>query len=250
MSVLQPAVSSVASTPSSSSLASVLQVSAAPQLATRPVLEPLQLVRTQAATRKIMVLADYVHPYVYRQGFPSGLPSVDLVLAAGDLPGYYLEFLATQLPVPLLYVPGNHQNEYVNEGDTRIAARGVTNLHGRVVEVAGLRVAGWGGVPKYRESKEGQYTELEARWGLGLLALRARRGVDILLTHAPPTGPHAGSDHAHRGCGAIQHFMQRRHPKLVVHGHIHDYEGKKFEYQDQASGARVVNAYGYHILEF
>jgi uncharacterized protein len=196
-----------------------------------------------------MVVADYVHPYIYRNGFPQGLPEVDLVLAAGDLPGYYLEYLATQLPVPVLYVPGNHENEYVREDDLRIPARGVTNVHGKVVTVAGLRIAGWGGVPRYREDGEGQYSPVQANWGLGLLALKARKDVDVLLTHAPPTGPHAGQDHAHRGCPAIQTFMNRRHPKLVVHGHIHEYEGKKPDYVDQRSGADVINAYGYRIVE-
>ncbi|XBV87122.1 metallophosphoesterase [Deinococcus sonorensis KR-87] len=199
--------------------------------------------------RRLMIVADYVHPFVYRQGFPQGVPQVDAVLAAGDLPGYYLEFIATKLPVPVLYVPGNHANEYINEGDGRILPRGVTNVHGRVVEVAGITVAGWGGVPRYRDGGEGQYSEAQARWGLRVLAMRARRGVDVLLTHAPPTGPHAGLDHAHRGCAALQTFMDRRHPKVVVHGHIHEYEGKKLEYLDPSSGARVINAYGYRIIE-
>lgn len=229
---------------------SVLHVSTAPRLQPQPeALEPLQVVQTGAARRRVMLLADYVHPFVYREGFPQGVPEVDLVLAAGDLPGYYLEFLATKLPVPVLYVPGNHANEYVNEGDGRILPRGVTNVHGRVLEFAGLRVAGWGGVPRYRDGGEGQYSEWQARWGLGVLATRARRDVDILLTHAPPTGPHGGEDYAHRGCAAIQTFMERRHPRLVVHGHIHEYEGKKLEYTDEASGARVINAYGYRVVE-
>jgi uncharacterized protein len=207
------------------------------------------MVQTAPARRRIMLLADYVHPFVYRSGFPQGVPDVDLVLAAGDLPGYYLEYLATKLPVPVLYVPGNHENEYINEGDGRIPARGVTNVHGKVVTVAGLKIAGWGGVPRYRSDGEGQYSPFQARMGLGMLAFRARKGVDILLTHAPPTGPHAGQDYAHRGCDCIQHFMDRRHPKLVVHGHIHEYEGKKLDYKDESSGAEVMNAYGYRIVE-
>ena len=228
---------------------SVLQVSTAHQLSPRPVLEPLHMVQTAPAKRRIMLLADYVHPFVYRSGFPQGVPDVDLVLAAGDLPGYYLEYLATKLPVPVLYVPGNHENEYINEGDGRIPARGVTNIHGKVVTVAGLKIAGWGGVPRYRADGEGQYGPFQAKMGLGMLAFRARKGVDILLTHAPPTGPHAGQDYAHRGCGCIQKFMDRRHPKLVVHGHIHEYEGKKLDYKDESSGAEVMNAYGYRIVE-
>jgi uncharacterized protein len=228
---------------------SVLQISTAHQLASGPALEPLQLVQTVQAKRRLMLLADYVHPFVYRSGFPQGVPDVDLVLAAGDLPGYYLEYLATKLPVPVLYVPGNHENEYINEGDGRVAARGVVNVHGKVVTAAGLKIAGWGGVPRYRQDGEGQYSPMQANWGLSMLAFKARRGVDILLTHAPPTGPHAGSDYAHRGCAAIQTFMERRHPKLVVHGHIHEYEGKKMDYTDESSGAEVMNAYGYRIIE-
>ncbi len=195
------------------------------------------------------MVADYPHPFVYRAGFPQGLPEVDLVLAAGDLPGVYLEFLASTLPVPVVYVHGNHANEEVQEDDRRIPPRGVIPVHSRVVTVAGLRIAGWGGVPRYSLEGPGQYTEAQARWGLARLAWRARAGVDILLTHAPPAGPHAGSDYAHRGCEAITHFMARRHPRLVVHGHIHEYEGRKPDYIDPASGARVVNAYGYRLIE-
>ena len=228
---------------------SVLHISTAHQLTAQPVLEPLQMVQAAPARRRIMLLADYVHPFVYRDGFPQGVPEVDLVLAAGDVPGYYLEFLATRLPVPVLYVPGNHENEYINEGDGRIPARGVTNIHGKVVTASGLRIAGWGGVPRYRADGEGQYSQAQARWGLGKLAFRTRKGVDILLTHAPPTGPHAGQDYAHRGCDWIQRYMDRRRPKLVIHGHIHEYEGKKLDYQDESSGAEVMNAYGYRIIE-
>ncbi|AZI43944.1 phosphohydrolase [Deinococcus psychrotolerans] len=195
-----------------------------------------------------MVVADMVHPYVYRTGFPSGLPEFDLVLAAGDIPGFFLEFLASTLTVPVVYVPGNHNDEYINEGSGRHLPQGVINAHGRVVTEAGLRIAGWGGVPRYRDG-ENQYTASQARWGLSKLAWQARGGVDIFLTHAPPLGPHAGSDYAHRGCEFISGFIEKRRPSMVVHGHIHEYEGKKVSYTDAATGAQVINAYGYHILE-
>ena len=202
------------------------------------------------ATKRLMLLADYVHPFVYRSGFPQGVPNVDAVLAAGDLPGYYLEFLSSKLTVPIIYVHGNHENEFVNEGDGRLPPRGVIAAHGRVIEEAGLRIAGWGGAPRYRRDGSGQYSESEGRWGLCRLGWRVgRKPLDILLTHAPPSGPHAGSDYAHRGCPEITRFMQQRRPRLVVHGHIHEYEGKKIEYTDPASGARVINAYGYRIIE-
>lgn len=199
--------------------------------------------------RRVLVVADYVHPFVYREGFGQRAPAVDLVLAAGDLPGDYLEFLASSLPVPVVYVHGNHGNETVQEGEHRVPPRGVIAAHGRVVTAAGLRIAGWGGVPRYRSGGEGQYSAGQARRGLRWLGWQARQGVDILLTHAPPLGPHSGSDYAHRGCEEITRFMRLRRPRLVVHGHVHDYEGRKLAYLDEPSGARVVNAYGYHLLE-
>lgn len=207
---------------------------------------------SSSPAKRLLLVADQVHPFVYREGFPGGLPGVDLVLAAGDLPGSYLEFLASKLPVPVVYVHGNHGNEYVTEGDHRVPPRGVLSAHGRVVTAAGLRVAGWGGVPRYRQGGEGQYSPAQARWGLGRLAWQTRGegGVDVLLTHAPPTGPHAGSDYAHRGCPELSDFMRRRPPRLVVHGHVHEYEGRKPDYVDPESGAQVVNAYGYRIIEW
>lgn len=215
------------------------------QRATRPTTQPM----TQDPPTTLMLLADFVHPFVYREGFPQGVPPLDAVLVAGDVPGSYLEFVATKLPVPVIYVPGNHANEYVNEGDGRHEPRGVINAHGRVLEVGGLRIAGWGGVPRYREGGSGQYSDAQIRWGLTRLGWQlGRRPLDILLTHAPPEGPHAGSDFAHRGCPALNAFMRRTRPQLLVHGHIHEYEGKKVEYQDPETGTRVINAYGYRVV--
>jgi len=204
---------------------------------------------------RLMLIADYEHPFVYRSSFPRDVPEVAMVLAAGDLAGSYLEFVATKLPRPVLYVPGNHGNEKLIENGVSSDPGGVTNLHGKVLEVGGLTVAGWGGVPKYREKGEGQYTPLEAwqgfaklAWQLRLRRLAGKRPLDILLTHAPPLGPHAGSDFAHRGCAEMTRFIDRFRPHLVVHGHIHEYEGRKLEYTTPG-GTRVVNAYGYRILD-
>lgn len=206
------------------------------------------------ALRRLLLVSDHVHPFIYRQGFPQGLPPIDAVLAAGDLPGDYLEFLASTLPVPVVYVHGNHANEDVTEGERRIPPRGVLAAHGRVVTVAGLRIGGWGGVPRYRAGGSGQYSPAQARWGLRRLSWQAgawagRPPLDLLLTHAPPLGPHAGEDFAHRGCPQLMHFMARYRPRVLVHGHIHEYEGRKSDYTDERAGTWVVNAYGYRIIE-
>jgi uncharacterized protein len=78
-----------------------------------------------------------------------------------------------------------------------------------VVEVGGLLVAGVEGSARYRPGPH-QYSELGMHRHVlalvpQLLLRRWRRGraADVLLTHAPPEGPHAGSDYAHRGVGAF-----------------------------------------------
>lgn len=71
----------------------------------------------------------------------------DLVLAAGDLPGAYLEYVATKVRVPVLFVPGNHGEEWVLEEGRRKRPGGVVNLHGRLFRHQGRLFYGIGGCP-------------------------------------------------------------------------------------------------------
>ncbi len=209
---------------------------------------------------RILVVSDMLHPYIYRDAFPIGLEPLDLVLAAGDLPGYYLEFIATRLTCPVVYVHGNHGEEYVKDYlGHEVKPGGVIDAHGRVISITsgrarGLRILGWGGTPRYSEHGPGQYSSSEIR--LALMRLQPqfwfagrRKLVDILLTHAPPSGPHAGHDFAHRGCLHLEQLSKRLRPGLHEHGHVHTYEGHKPEYTTQ-DGVRVINAFGYQVLEF
>jgi uncharacterized protein len=206
--------------------------------------------------KRILAVADMIHPFVYRDTFPSGLEPLDLVLCAGDLPGYFIEFLATKVTCPVVWVHGNHGEEKVKDYLGNLTAPGgAINAHGRIVKAAGITIVGWGGAPKYNDSSEGQYTGFQARLALRKLEFalwlnrrRTGRSLDIFLTHAPPPGPHAGSDYAHRPCKALGEFLKRHKPPLMVHGHVHNYEGRKLEYVTEF-GSRVVNAYGYTMLE-
>ncbi|MER3479208.1 MAG: phosphohydrolase [Meiothermus sp.] len=208
-------------------------------------------------TVRILALADQIHPFIYQTRFPGNLPPIDLVLVAGDLPGSYIEFVATKVDVPLVFVHGNHKEEYTQDYLGNLTPPGgAIPAHGRIVDVAGVRIAGWGGVPRYNNRDFGQYTESEAAarvlsWAPVLLPQRYARGhgVDILLTHAPPPGPHAGSDYAHRGSTALALFHRLYRPRLHVHGHVHLYEAQpKREYRSP-EGVRVVNAFEYALLE-
>ncbi len=207
--------------------------------------------------KRILAVADMVHPYIYRDTFPSGLEPLDLVLIAGDLPGYYIEFIATRCPCPVVFVHGNHGEEKVKDYlGNMVDPGGAINAHGKFIRAGDFSIVGWGGAPRYNERNDGgQYSGMEVKlglakleWGLWLEKRKHSTPFDIFLTHAPPPGPHAGKDYAHRGCKEIGEFLARHQPALMVHGHVHAYEGKKVEYQTDF-GSRIVNAYGYTLLE-
>jgi Icc-related predicted phosphoesterase len=206
---------------------------------------------------KILAIADAVSPVVYSENFPENLPPFDLVLSAGDMPGYVLEFLATKLTIQPVYVLGNHGNGYLRDaatGETRLPG-GCINVHGRVIEVGGVLIAGIEGSARYRPGPH-QYSERQMAWLCKKLtpqllwnSYRYGRAVDILLTHAPPKGPHEGADYPHRGVPAFNRFAQRWKPKLHVHGHVH-LQGVNAprEYLSD-SGTRVVNAYEFTLID-
>ncbi|RDI95720.1 phosphohydrolase [Meiothermus sp. QL-1] len=206
---------------------------------------------------RILALSDQVHPFIYQERFPCNLPPFELVLLAGDLPGSYIEFVATKVRVPVVYVHGNHKEEYVQDYLGHLTPPGgAIQAHGRIVRVAGLTIAGWGGCPRYNDREMGQYHESEAQgrflsWLPLLLPRRLTRGhgVDILLSHAPPPGPHAGPDFAHRGSSALGLFHRLYRPRLHVHGHVHLYEAHPRREYRSPEGVRVVNAFAYTLIE-
>ena len=206
---------------------------------------------------RILAVADAVSPVIYSENFPGNLPPIDLVLSAGDMPGHVLEFMATKQPVPPVYVLGNHRDGYLRDPRTHELhlPGGCINAHRRVVEVGGLLIAGIEGSARYRPGEQ-QYSEfqmemhcaaLEPR--LQLNRLRHGRGLDILLTHAPPKGPHEGADHAHRGVPAFNRLHRRWRPRLHVHGHVHLSGANAAREYVSPEGVRVVNAFEFALLE-
>src|SRR3954469_24697994 len=101
---------------------------------------------------KVLVVADEVASNLHQHTLRDISP--DLVLAAGDLPWDYLEWIASSVDVPVVFVPGNHDPEiearrgrlgdYLEWGEMCDYPRphGAINADQEVVEAAGLRIAG------------------------------------------------------------------------------------------------------------
>jgi len=189
-----------------------------------------------------------------------------LIVACGDLPFDYLGYLMNALDIPLVFVPGNHDPDVSGYRTSRtgltlragLPARppwpdGAVSAERAVVDVAGLRLAGLGGCRRYSDGPN-QYTQRQqarraralsrrARWR----ALRDGRGVDMLLTHAPPRGAGDREDPAHQGFEALDWLTGKLQPPLLLHGHIHPDETPTRAHR---LGRTVVrNVVGRHLID-
>jgi Icc-related predicted phosphoesterase len=213
---------------------------------------------------RILAVSDEVSSLAYHGGFAEMKP--DLVVACGDLPFDYLEYLVTTISKPLLYVPGNHDPDLTTrrQASTTInflayseretpGAEGCTNIDGRIIDIAGVRIAGLGGSHRYRDGPN-QFTQRQMAKRCRRLVRRSRLRrprrrdlVDVLVTHAPPRGVGDDDDPCHQGFESFHRMVNVVSPKYLVHGHIHPYGLKAAD--RQLGATTVVNAVGYRLLE-
>jgi hypothetical protein len=185
----------------------------------------------------------------------------ELIVGCGDLPFEYLGRLMNTLNAPLVFVPGNHDPDLSGFRTSRagltlragMPARqpwpdGAVCADGAIVTVAGLRVAGLGGCRRYSEGPN-QYTDRQqARraWRLAARATVARQRVDVLLTHAPPSGVGDGDDPPHRGFAALHRLVARLRPAALLHGHVDpDARGGR---EHRMGSTLVRNVTGWQLL--
>jgi hypothetical protein len=197
---------------------------------------------------------------------PRPVRAARLIVACGDLPFDYLGRLMNALNVPLVFVAGNHDPDIAGYRVSRaglplragLPARlpwpeGAEPAEERIVDAAGLRLAGLGGSPRYSEGPN-QYTEWQQARRARSLARRARwrrlrdgRRVDVLLAHAPPRGAGDQPDPAHQGFRALSRLTARLQPALLLHGHVHPYGGPAGSHR--IGRTLVLNVVGRHLLD-
>ena len=214
---------------------------------------------------RVLTVSDEVVDSLWTEWIHKRAGDVDLVLAAGDLPFDYLEYLSNVLNRPCVFVPGNHDMDLTGYSDSRgISMRdglpaeypgpqGWVNADVRVVDVAGVRIAGLGGSIRYNDGPN-QWTERQqARRAAKVARSAARRRrrdgrrVDVLLTHSPPKDLGDREDPPHRGFACLRTAIEKMNPTLMVHGHIHPH-GQPVP-DRELGDTRIVNTVGHRILE-
>lgn len=194
---------------------------------------------------RVLTVSDIVAARLYPLSDRADFGVIDLVVACGDLPPEYLGYLAHAFDVPLFFVKGNHDIRFGNK-----PPGGCIDLNRRIVSFCGLRFMGLEGSMWYNGGPC-QYTEKQMKRHIRHLrpALWWRRGVDVVVTHAPPQGIHDGKDLCHQGFACFRGLIRRYRPRLFLHGHIHARFRESSERITLINTTSVINTYGYHILD-
>ena len=195
---------------------------------------------------RILAVADVVEPTLYKDFDASRFPGIDLVLACGDLPPEYLRFLVNAFTAPLYYVCGNHDIRHASSPPT-----GAVHLHGRLLEVGGVRLLGLEGSRWYNGGPF-QYREREMLAQIRRLRLRMwlHGAPHIVVTHAPPRHVGDAEDRCHRGFDSFRWLIDKYAPRYLVHGHIHRTFERPEERITQVHTTQVINCYGHFVFEY
>lgn len=142
----------------------------------------------------------------------------------------------------LYILPGNHESE----ADVDDLARefGLHPFHGRVLDIAGYKVAGLGYSNTTPFETPGEYSEEELADRLDKFT-----GLDplVLICHCPPfeTDLDRIKPGLHAGSRSIRRFIEREQPVQFFCGHIHEAEGAVI--QMGATRAMNVGKPGYML---
>ena len=187
---------------------------------------------------RILAVSDEECPALWDYYVPGKLKEYDLILSCGDLKASYLSFLVTMGNRPVLYVHGNHDSSYTQE-----PPEGCDCIDDRVVTYNGVRILGLGGCLWYHEGAH-QYTERQMRRRIRKLRFQLwkTKGVDIVVTHAPPKGVGDLDDAAHRGFESLLELLDKYNPQYLIHGHVHLRYGLDQPREHTYKNTKVINA--------
>ena len=195
---------------------------------------------------KLLVISDAVSPFIYGQLEDSSIGDVDLVISCGDLPLDYLEYIVSMLNVPCYFVPGNHDERYVDNPPP-----GWHSLDGRIVNHGGIRLLGFGGSLSYKPDA-GPFYYSERQMMFRLLKLQPQlwyhKKIDILVTHAPPyqlgdlEGPH-------QGFKVFRKILEQHEPRYHLHGHVHLNYSQNPRVMNFGRTS-IINVYQHHVFDY
>src|SRR5215213_8212403 len=134
----------------------------------------------EAGSRPVRILAicDEVDARLYGPGLAERRGQFDLLLSCGDIPPYYIDYVASTLCIPTFGVHGNHDGSLArahargqDDDESSHTDWGMGELHGRIVEEQGLLIGGFDGCLRYNRGSY-QYSEEGMRWQIAQMIPR------------------------------------------------------------------------------
>jgi len=87
---------------------------------------------------KILLVSDEESRFVWDFFDKEQFRDVELIVSCGDLKKEYLDFLVSMIPVPLFYVPGNHDKAFREN-----PPEGCVSIHGKSLLIAVFASSVW-----------------------------------------------------------------------------------------------------------
>ncbi|MEY8338041.1 metallophosphoesterase [Lachnospiraceae bacterium 62-35] len=194
---------------------------------------------------KVLAVADEESKALWDYFDKSTLEGIDMIISCGDLDPQYLSFLATFFHGPVLYVHGNHDDNY-----RKVPPEGCICIEDDIFVYRGIRFLGLGGSMRYKPGIH-QYTQAEMKNRIRKIWLKLKRhkGFDVLVAHAPAFRINDSDKLPHTGFQAFLQLMDKYSPLFFVHGHVHlNYNGKARRL-DEYKNTVIINAYEKYIFE-
>jgi len=162
--------------------------------------------------------------------------SIDMIVTLGDLERHDLLQLAQITHIPKLGVYGNHcSGNYMEE-------LGIINMHRKIFIHQGFRFGGLQGCVRYKENPQAIMSTQAETWQM----MQGYPPVDIFLTHCPPRGINDEEEIAHQGFDALRDYVEKIHPKMLLHGHTYPTEETVIK---EFAGTEIVYVHRSKIVE-
>jgi uncharacterized protein len=177
---------------------------------------------------KLLVLAD-----IDEFHWLGGTGRADVVLALGDMADTVILEAAAAWQTPAVFaVRGNHDSDAPFE-------ESIIDLHLGVAHFAGVRFGGLNGCWQYKPRGAFLYYQEEAEAFMEDFPV-----VDVFISHNSPRRVHDREDGIHTGFTALNAYIERAAPCLLLHGHQHQ------DCETLVGRTRVIGVYGWKVIEF
>lgn len=174
-------------------------------------------------TVRVLTISDLHYPLSKAEGeaLQKANSDCDACFLLGDIPITELRIVKELIKLPICGVLGNHDIRNMLEYEK------IPDCGFRTLEIVGLKVAGFPGSPRYNNDRHHVMFTQEEASSLSAELIASTDRVDVLLSHSAPYDKQA--DVAHSGFKAIDKFLDKHHPSVMLHGH--DHESKQSDYR-------------------